>query len=192
MSLEVLRPRSLFGVLCNHTLGHMVLRTKNIPMQIIDRESNLWKYLTDELKGLITDGEEIIDHAIKHGEEASTDFSYLVFSFAKAYEGFLKRLFLDLEMIQEDEYYGDDIRIGRILNPNFMKDNENIYSKLSDPKRAGKSVATKMWEVWRKGRNQVFHYFPHNFRRLSYDEAMELIGDFANAMAEAVDSCKIS
>lgn len=83
-------------------------------MQKIDRNSNLWNYLSSDLKGLIEDGEKIIDHAIKHGENGSSDFSYIVFNFAKAYEGFLKHLFLDLGFIQEDDYYGDDIRIGLI------------------------------------------------------------------------------
>lgn len=160
-------------------------------MQKIDRNSALWNYLSTDLKGLIEDGEKIIDHAIKHGENGSSDFSYTVFNFAKAYEGFLKHLFLDLGFIQEDDYYGDDIRIGRVLNPSFMKDNKNIFGMLCDPKHAGEDVATKMWEVWRKGRNQVFHYFPHNFRRLSFDEAMGLVDDFVFAMNAAVESCKL-
>jgi hypothetical protein len=160
-------------------------------MQTIDRESALWEYLPDEIRGLITDGEELIDHAVKHGENGSTDFSYLVFSFSKAYEGFLKRLFLDLDLIQEDAYYGDDIRIGRILNPGFLKDKKNIFGKLCKPNHTGEDVAHKMWSIWRKGRNQVFHYFPHNFRRLSYDESLEIITEIIDAMSSAVASCKL-
>lgn len=161
-------------------------------MQVINRHASLWLYLPSEIKGLISDGEELLDHALKHGDGSASDFSYLVFSFSKAYEGFLKRLFLDLDLIQEDEYYGDDIRIGRILNPNYLKDNKNIFSKLCDPKHTGKNVARRMWEIWRRGRNQVFHYFPHNFRRLSYGEALSIIDEIVSTMEEAVTVCPLA
>ncbi len=160
-------------------------------MQVIDRDSKLWTYLSEDIRGLLIDGEDLIDHAMKHGGEAASDFSYLVFPFAKSYEGFLKKLFLDLDLIQEDEYYGDDIRIGRILNPHFMKENKNIFGRLSESKHAGHDTANLMWDVWKKGRNQVFHYFPHNFRRLSYGESIELIQQFVQAMHAAVASCPI-
>lgn len=158
-------------------------------MEVIERNSQLWNYMPSDIQGLIEDGEELIDHAIKHGHGASTDFSYLVFPFAKAYEGFLKRLFLDLDLIQEDDYYGDDIRIGRILNPGYIKDNKNVFGRLCDPRHAGEDVATKLWMTWKSGRNQVFHYFPHNFRRLSYDEAMTIITEVIESMSAAVVSC---
>lgn len=158
-------------------------------MQVIGRDSMLWNYLTLEIRGLVIDGEKLLDHADKHGEKDSTDFSYLVFPFAKAYEGFLKRLFLDLDLIQEDEYYGDEIRIGRILNPGYINSNKNVFGRLCDPKHAGEDVAQKMWEVWRKGRNQVFHYFPHNFRKLNYTEALGIIREIISSMEAAVTSC---
>lgn len=161
-------------------------------MQVIDRETALWNYLTPELQGLIDDGEELIDHAIKHGEKASSDFSYLVFSFAKAYEGYIKKLFLDMSIIREDEYFGDDIRIGRILNPNYMKEHDNIFSKFCGKSTNGKELARELWEVWRKGRNQVFHYFPHNFRRIDYDEALEIIDAIVTAMYNGVVVCDVA
>lgn len=161
-------------------------------MQVIDRESALWDYLTDDLQGLIEDGEKLIDHAKKHGENDATDFSYLVFPFSKAYEGFLKRLFLDLDLIKEDEYYGDDIRIGRLLNPHFMKDHGNVFDKLCSSAGNGTEIAENLWVIWKKGRNRVFHYFPHNFRRLDYDEALEIINELVGAMGLAVTRCEIN
>lgn len=160
-------------------------------MQVIKRDSFLWSYLTEELKGLIEDGEELIDHTKGQGPGASSDFSYLVFSFAKAYEGFLKRLFLDLDLIREDEYYGDDIRIGRILNPYFIKTKGNIFDKLCSKSGSGNDTAEKLWHAWKKGRNQVFHYFPHNFRRLNHGEALDIIKDIVDAMDTAVTACSI-
>lgn len=161
-------------------------------MQVIDRKSPLWDYLPEEIKGLIVDGEALVDQA-KNQQEMISDFSYLVFPFSKAYEGFLKRFFLDLDLINEDEYYSDDIRIGRILNPHFMKSEGNIFDKICDDEntkiKEGREVAEKLWAIWKRGRNLVFHYFPHNFRRLSYEEAVEIVKDLVDAMETAVVEC---
>ncbi len=160
-------------------------------MQILDKNSILWFYLSEDLKGLILDGESLLDHATKHNGDHTSDFSYMVFPFSKAYEGFLKQLLLDLNLIREDEYYGDDIRIGRLLNPGFMKDHESIFENLCGKNKQGKQLAAKLWDSWKRARNQVFHYFPHNFRRLSYEEASQLIKDIAESMEAAVLNCDI-
>lgn len=155
-------------------------------MEVIKRDSITWEYLSEEIQGLIVDGELLLDHAKDHMESIS-DYSYLVFPFSKAYEGFLKRLFLDLDLMREDEYYSDEIRIGRVLNPNYMKEKENVFYRLC----GSKEVAKVLWDVWKRGRNQVFHYFPHNFRRLGYDEALGLIKDIVFAMNRAIMACKL-
>ena len=154
-------------------------------MILIDRESRLWKYLADEIKGLITDGEILLSD-VDHYKATISDFSYLVFPFSKAYEGFLKKLFLDLEMIREDEYYSGDIRIGRILNPRFTHEKNSVYKKLLVHSEGGEVLVEELWNVWRKGRNRVFHYFPHNFRKLSYAEALEIIKEELSVMEAVV------
>ena len=156
-------------------------------MRIFKRESELWNYLTDDIKGLLIDGEMLLIHADEIPHEGS-DYSYLVFPFAKAYEGFLKKLFLDLDMIKEDEYYGDDIRIGRVLNPQYIKKSKNVFFKIVTSNGSKQRIAEQLWEMWHEGRNQVFHYFPHNYRKLSYKEALELIEGLANAMEAAAVS----
>ena len=108
-------------------------------MGVINRKSKLWEYLTEEIQGLISDGESLIIESQKDDWPVS-DYSYLVFPFAKAYEGFLKRLFLDLDMIREDEYYGDEIRIGRILNPFYNDKKHSVYEKLGKHKKVGSTV----------------------------------------------------
>lgn len=163
-------------------------------MLVIKRKSALWRYLPGEIKGLVTDGEELLSHAKDHQTKIS-DYSYLVFPFSKAYEGFLKRFFLDMDLIAEDEYYSDDIRIGRILNPHFTKDKKNVFNRLCDnpktSKKEGRDVAEKLWRIWKRGRNLVFHYFPHNFRRLDYDAALDIINSLIDAMETAVVGCKL-
>ncbi len=159
-------------------------------MRVIDRKSALWGYLTSDIKGLIVDGELLIRGADSIPQKVS-DYAYLVFPFAKAYEGFLKKLFLDLDFIKEDEYYGDEIRIGRILNPGFTKNHGNVFSKLCSTVGEQKELAEGMWGIWRKGRNQVFHYFPHNFRKLSYDEALDIVKELVSVMDDAAMSCDL-
>lgn len=156
----------------------------------IDRKSVLWEYLSEELRGLLSDGEILLNHAEVY-EGKISDFSYLVFPFSKAYEGFLKKLFLDLDLMREDEYYGDDIRIGRILNPHYIDDHYKKYKNICLRPGTNEDLSVRLWEVWRKGRNQVFHYFPHNFRRLSFDEASEIISSILSVMEESVRSCII-
>lgn len=140
-----------------------------------------------DLRGLVLDGENLINNAEHAGV---SDYSYFVFPFSKAYEGFLKRFFLDLDLIREDEYYGDTIRIGRILNPAFIKKKFSVYRKLRGTTGA-EDIAEKLWEIWKRGRNLVFHYFPHNFRKLSYEEALQIVKDLAEAMNMAVQRCKL-
>lgn len=157
-------------------------------MQLVDRTSKLWEYLSEELRGLIQDGEVLLDHADANRNIIS-DYSYLVFPFSKAYEGFLKMFYLDLNLIREDEYFSDDIRIGRILNPDYIRDNEHIYKNSCLLRNGGSSLSARLWNIWKKGRNRVFHYFPHNFRKLNYEEALEIINELINAMTEAVGRC---
>ncbi len=159
-------------------------------MNVLDRTTFLWSYLPTEAKGLINDGEVLLGYSERIKENIS-DYSYLVFPFAKAYEGFLKKLLLDLKLIREDMYYGDSVRIGRILNPHFIREHDNVYKGLSSIVDGDITVAENLWTVWIKARNQVFHYFPHNFRKLTYVESKELIDDLVSAMHTAVNSCNL-
>ena len=158
-------------------------------MEVVNKKSVLWSYMTPELQGLMLDGEQLLTDT-EHFRNVS-DYSFLVFPFSKAYEGFLKKMFLDLDLIQEDDYYGDSIRIGRILNPMFKKDKDSIYNKLCLNDRGGEDITENLWLVWRKARNQVFHYFPHNFRKLSYDEALELIEAVVEVMDASATKCAV-
>ncbi len=145
--------------------------------------------MVPEIRDLIEDGEIILSfvHENKHRAEIS-DYSFIVFPFAKAYEGFLKKFLWNVGLITEDEYYGDEIRIGRLLNPNY-KDNTSIYSKVCNHTKGSKDVPKRLWDAWKRGRNMVFHYFPHNFKKLDYNEALDIINDLINAMSEVTSAC---
>lgn len=159
-------------------------------MELIDKNSILWNYLSEGQQGLIAEGELLANDLDLHPDfRKVSDYSYLVFPFAKAYEGFIKKLLLDLDLITEADYYGEEIRVGRILNPHFINQ-KSVYGKMClnsgvDP------VSEKLWKMWKKGRNEVFHYFPHNFRKLEYSEALEIIREMLDVMTEAVSRCNI-
>lgn len=145
--------------------------------------------MTPEVRDLIEDGEVVLSFVFENKDKSKvgiSDYSFIVFPFAKAYEGFLKRFFWDAGLITEDEYFSDEIRIGRLLNPDY-EDNSSIYKKVC----GGKKVPDKLWKVWKRGRNLVFHYFPHNFRRLGYNEALDIVNGIVDAMNEVVTSCSI-
>ena len=144
-----------------------------------------WEYIGEDLQELLLTSKALVEKVSLLGENFD-DYSFVVFPAAKAYEGFLKRMFLDMGLMREDEYYGDEIRIGRILNPNYMRDRGNVFDRL-----CGLEVSKTLWDSWKRGRNQVFHFFPHNFRRLSYDEAITIINDLISAMNSAVTGCKL-
>ena len=57
---------------------------------------------------------------MNHINEDPTDYSYLVFPYAKLYEGFLKDIFLSAEIISQTEYVSDHFRIGKALSPSMV------------------------------------------------------------------------
>lgn len=161
-------------------------------MHIIDKNALLWDYLPPDMKGLIDDGEILLDWVAKQDtQDEISDYSFIVFPFAKAYEGFLKKFLLDLNLIQVEEYYGDDIRIGRILNPTFVKEKNNVFHRICDHSSEGNNMSHRLWDSWKKGRNLVFHYFPHNFRKLKYAEALGIVNEMVDVMESAMKHCRI-
>lgn len=138
------------------------------------------------MRSLVRDGEFLIADSVRHHDKPPTDFSYLVFPFAKLYEGFLKKLFLDAGIISERDYHSDHFRIGRALSPNLTRrlGLKSAYQQISD--RYGNELAARLWHTWKEGRNLVFHYFPHNYRSLTRVAAIELVNQLVGTMREAV------
>jgi hypothetical protein len=153
---------------------------------MINQGSILWQYLSSEQRVLAGDGEFLIKDSELHKDEEPTDYSYLVFPFAKMFEGFLKQLFLDVELISEHDYYSNHFRIGRGLSPNLVQrlGRRSIYGQIED--KFGKGMATRIWHTWKEGRNLVFHYFPHNYRALTKVQAVALVNEIIETMDEAV------
>lgn len=132
----------------------------------------------------------MIEKIIKEGKYGFNDYSFLVFPFAKAYEGFLKKIFLDVGFISRVNYISDHFRVGKVMSPNLVErlGERSVYKKIVD--FAGQDLADKIWNTWKSGRNQVFHFFPHNLKSLSFTEAEEVIGQIMETMEEAAEKLK--
>ncbi len=152
----------------------------------INLNSGLWQYLSQSQKDLILEGQFLMDKIIKEGKYNFKDYSFLVFPFAKAYEGFLKKIFLDIDFISRLDYISDHFRLGKVLSPNLVEKlgDRSVYKKIVD--FTGSELAEKIWNTWKTGRNQVFHYFPHNLKSLTFTEAEKIINQIIETMEEAV------
>ena len=154
---------------------------------MIEETSHLWQYLSPDMRALARDGEFLVEDSIRHTDVPPTDFSYLVFPFAKLYEGFLKKLFLDAHIISDVDYHSDHFRIGKALSPNMARilGEYSAYKQISD--RYSVELAARLWHIWKEGRNLVFHYFPYNYRSLTRPAAVELVNQLIGTMREAVE-----
>lgn len=161
-------------------------------MYSINKNSFFWNYLSVGQRGLIEEGLYLLNDIKEHPDVNISDYSYLVFPFAKAYEGFLKKLFLDLGFIPKLVYESDHFRIGKALNPHLEKIYrfESVYDKIIHH-CGDKSLADELWNVWKRGRNLVFHYFPHNFRALSLTEAESIISEILIVMDRSITECRV-
>ena len=157
---------------------------------VIDRESKLWNYMTQEMKELVFEGEALLTSCQLTGELKIKDFSYLVFPWGKLYEGFLKKVFLDLNFITPEDYYGNEVRIGKLLSTgmgNKPPHRLSIVAELSSTKILGENLTKAMRSVWKNSRNSVFHFFPDNVYKLDLDTAKKRIDEVVKCMELVVN-----
>lgn len=133
--------------------------------------SQLDNFLTPELKLLLSDGQKIIGNSQFDNLQLS-DYSFLVFNFSKAYEGFLKLLFLRMGLIRKRDFESDHWRVGKALSPNMHQ----VYDRL------GPELAERMWQTWKRGRNSIFHFYPHRLKTLTLQEAQDIIAEILMTM----------
>ncbi len=132
-----------------------------------------------------------VAHQLYEREQQSTlvlaDYGFIIFPMAKAYEGFLKKYFLELGLITEEVYRSRKFRIGRALNPDVRPEHRNgewLYDDLE--RECGKGTAHQLWDAWLICRNQIFHYFPDKDNQVSLLEAGRLLEMLNQAMEEAI------
>lgn len=154
----------------------------------------LSQYLSEGQKGLMMEGYHLLAHAKEDVQKQSfifNDYSFVVFPFAKAYEGFLKQMFLDAGFITERDYTSDHFRVGKVLSPNLQRrlGTRSVYRKITSS--VGVELAERVWNTWKSGRNEVFHYYPHNLRSLTLAEAESMIDIIVKTMEEVVKELSV-
>lgn len=110
------------------------------------------------------------------------DYSFLVAPASKAYEGYLKDFFLKIGIIDQYSYQSDRFRVGKTLNPSLRYKRFSIYQKLAEAHEKGEELAEILWDAWKYGRNEIFHYFPKKSRNLAREEAESRIFLILNAI----------
>ncbi len=157
---------------------------------MIQEGSDLWNYLSPSQQALARDGAFLVADSDRHPDTALTDYSYLVFPFAKLYEGFLKQLLLDLRIMTQKEYKSDHYRVGKTLSPSLAGrlGRRSAFGEIEQ--KFGGDLAVQLWQTWKNGRNLVFHYFPHNYRALTRERAKEIINTIVAVMERAIEETK--
>ena len=151
-----------------------------------------WEYIGEDLRGLLLQSQLLVKES-PEWKEKFDDYSFVVFPASKAYEGFLKKLFLDLGFISKDDYFGTRFRIGKALNPNLDKDireKESVYDRLVEFCH-GPALADKLWLTWKQCRNSVFHWFPNQKNTVSFEEAKDKVVMVVDAIDSCFEECKI-
>ena len=151
---------------------------------LINKEGQFWAYLSQGQRDLLEEGLYLMDDIIRDHAYQFKDYSFLVFPFAKAYEGFLKQIFKDKKLISRLDYISDHLRLGKLMSPNLIGKlgDRSLYKKIQE--QYSQELADKIWNVWKNGRNQILHYFPHNIKAISFNESRGICMDILRTMEE--------
>ena len=159
----------------------------------VNLKNKVWyDYLEDDLRELLEQSFTLID-LVPSWQESFHDYSFIVFPSAKAYEGFLKKMFLDMGFITQEDYYGRHFRIGKALNPQLEKqyrEAESVYDKLVEF-CGGENLANMLWDTWKNCRNLIFHWFPDEKRAITFEAAKSRVDEIIASIDESFRECKI-
>ena len=150
-----------------------------------------WNYLRDDLKEHLRLSSYLADKSTEWSKTFH-DYSFIVFPAAKAYEGFLKKLFFDMGFITREEYFGKHFRIGKALNPDLeekYREDGWVFAKMQE--YCGRDLPERLWETWKKSRNRLFHWFPDEQNKVSHPEAVERLLMIVVAIDEVFGACKL-
>ena len=141
------------------------------------------KYLSKPQRELVDDVEIVLKRltSIEH----INDYSFIVAPIAKTYEGYLKDFFLKIGIIDQYNYESDRFRVGKTLNPSLRYKNYSIYQKLTELSDNGEELAELLWDAWKFGRNEIFHFFPNNFKNLNRAESEDRISLLLRAIIKS-------
>jgi hypothetical protein len=149
-----------------------------------DTYGSFWQYLSQTQQDLLLEGDYLLNELIRNHTHRFKDYSFLVFPSAKAFEGYLKRIFLDVGFISHLDYISNHLRLGKLMSPNLVEKlgDRSLYFHIREV--ASVEFADRVWHTWTLGRNEVFHYYPHNIKMISYERAEEIINEITQTMEE--------
>jgi len=152
----------------------------------LDQQSPWLKYLDPGQENLVKTSFYLSQQFVD--ENYINDFSFIVFPMAKAYEGFLKKVLLDLNLISHKVYYGRRFRIGRALNPDVSPKQRDQWWLFDDLSRIfNQGLAQEIWQTWLQCRNHIFHFFPNGEQVLSLDEAISCLNKMEIVMKTTIE-----
>jgi hypothetical protein len=151
-----------------------------------------WNFLEEDIQELLKESVLLLDK-VGQWDQTFHDYSFVVFPAAKAYEGYLKKIFLERGFITKKDYYGKRFRVGKSLNPSLdrrFRKKESVYDRIVDF-CGGKDLANKLWDTWKTCRNILFHWFPDEKNAISFEEAQEKVLKVIDSMDISFKECKI-
>lgn len=147
--------------------------------------------LSNEQRNLVEISIELYEREFSNTGKKLFDYSFIVFSMSKAYEGFLKQKFFELHLIDSNSYNGRRFRIGRALNPDVNENSRDKYWLYDDlEKMCGAPMARELWDSWLVCRNKVFHYFPKETNAITLETAGSYLLKLSAAMKSLVECQK--
>lgn len=151
-----------------------------------------WDYLQEDVQELLDESLLLVE-TVKVWAVKFHDYSFVVFPAAKAYEGFLKKLFLDMNFITKEEYFGKRFRIGKALNPQLERElrHESVYDKLVEFCKS-ENLAQTLWDTWKTCRNSLFHWFPEEKTAINFEEAKASLALIIDSIDKAWGGCRIN
>lgn len=150
----------------------------------------VWQHLDFTQQSLIKQSFSLLSW-IKTKKFSCFDYSFIVMPAAKAYEGFLKKVFFDLGLINIKDYSEEYFRIGKALNPalqqhKFLR-HECLYGPIQ--KKCGAHTADLLWQAWKNCRNRLFHYFNQEKQAFTLEEAERRLNQLIEAMNSVCATC---
>jgi hypothetical protein len=160
-------------------------------MKIALEKKVWWGYIEGDLRDLFKES-YLLAEMFGSEKNKFKDYSFVVFPAAKGFEGFLKKIFLDMGFINSRDFWGKRFRIGKALNPSLETQyrEESVYDKII-AHCGGPALADKLWETWKMARNTVFHWFPKEKNALTYEEAKARTEMIMQAMDATVSECRL-
>lgn len=175
------------------TLSHQL---QPVSTQVISSVGQI--VFSPTLHQLASDQKELVQISVLlFQQEARTgirfsDYSFVVFPMAKAYEGFLKEYLLKGRFISWEQFHDHHFRIGRAINPDVRPAHRDASWLFDDLERnCSPELARLVWETWLQCRNQVFHYFPSQVKRLSLNRAGEYLLTIHSTMTQTL-ACRVA